>query len=66
MDSRRKAWVTEMKVEQESDIRIKDRRKKEVFEMHFFVKRQRRVSFVSMRDRQSDGERCVEESCHEW
>ena len=36
MDSRRKAWVTEMKVEQESDIRIKDRRKKEVFVMHFF------------------------------
>ena len=49
----------EMKAEQESDIRIKGPEERG---------RQRRIffSFVSMRNRQSDGGTCVEESGHEW
>ena len=57
-----------MKVEQELDIRIKDRRKEEVIEMHFFCLgiTQNFISFVFMRDGQSYRKTCVEESGHEW
>lgn len=58
--------ATGMKAKQESDIRIKGRREEEVFVMHLFIKGQCRMffSFVSVRDRQSDGETWVEQSGH--
>ena len=58
----------EMKVELESNIGIKCRKKAEVIEIHFFLLLRdnaecffKFLSFVSMRGRKSDGERGVEE-----
>jgi len=53
--------ATEMKVEQELDIRIKGQRKEEVFVVHFFYSGiTQNGSFIFMRDRQCDGETSVE------
>ena len=55
-----------MKTEQELDIRVKGGRKEGVFVMHFFCSGiAQSVSFVSTRDRQSDGEK-VNMSCDRW
>ena len=61
--------ATEMKAEQELDIRIKGRKKEKVFVMHFFcsgIAQNVYFYFIFMSDRQSDGGKCVGESGHEW
>jgi len=59
--------ATEMKVEQGLGVGITGWRKEEVFVMHFFCSGiTQNLSFVSMSDRQSDRETCVEASGYEW